>query len=507
MQASLSGVATVAALRMIEPTLAGHRIFVNGHTNIGIGGGEFYYDSTDTTTADDGGWTIVTAGGARWKRYRPTGIYLDDFGLLPEGEIDGPLTRAVATAALNRISTVWVPASKTGWYTIAGGLTFAIPAFDLHIRGADDSTGLYTTRLIHSSNNTAITFTSAGDLFNCASISGFRVIGNKSTSAIFVEFQDAWGCSMSNMYASGYTTSPGWIRLHNRTRWTEGFMLNNIQSRGNLRMMTLKRSYVTGGTSSFMGMKWRNVWHQFGVGNSYILNISAPDAASAVGVYNADLEFGGWFEAGGGHRCIRVAENGSFVDSKIKSKLDGYGGLISGSDLYTVAQESTGVVDISAEMYNQQGLAADVSATATGGLLGGFKHALACDSLYATANGRNLVHVRGATFRWQQSGTSDKTLTIINLPCFSSFTATLSVFGTNSEFSETYKINTHGYNNLARVTPTAGSNQSSNFKLRVLGGGTGGNYSVGNGGRIDWLHLSATQDVNIHSATLTITMD
>jgi hypothetical protein len=33
-----------------------------------VGGGEFYYDPNDTTSADDDIFVFVTAGGKRWKR-------------------------------------------------------------------------------------------------------------------------------------------------------------------------------------------------------------------------------------------------------------------------------------------------------------------------------------------------------------------------------------------------------------------------------------------------------
>lgn len=65
----------LTALRSIEPTSSGQNISVVAHSPgwaamVGVpsGGGEFYYDPNDTTSPDDGGHTIVTALGARWKR-------------------------------------------------------------------------------------------------------------------------------------------------------------------------------------------------------------------------------------------------------------------------------------------------------------------------------------------------------------------------------------------------------------------------------------------------------
>lgn len=65
---TVKSVDDVSALRATEPFYDGQQIELLGHTTAGIGGGVFYYDAADTTTADDNGVTIVTAGGKRWKR-------------------------------------------------------------------------------------------------------------------------------------------------------------------------------------------------------------------------------------------------------------------------------------------------------------------------------------------------------------------------------------------------------------------------------------------------------
>lgn len=61
-------VATIADLRGIEPAQDGQQISLLGHTLAGIGAGEFYYDASDTTSADNNGTIVVTAGLKRWKR-------------------------------------------------------------------------------------------------------------------------------------------------------------------------------------------------------------------------------------------------------------------------------------------------------------------------------------------------------------------------------------------------------------------------------------------------------
>lgn len=61
-------VSTVANMRLTEPSIDGQQITLLGHTLAGIGGGTFYHDESDTSSADNNGTVIVTAGGKRWKR-------------------------------------------------------------------------------------------------------------------------------------------------------------------------------------------------------------------------------------------------------------------------------------------------------------------------------------------------------------------------------------------------------------------------------------------------------
>lgn len=85
---SVSGVSridTVADLRNEEPTSDGQSIFLVGHTNQGLGGGEFYFDASDTTSTDNIGTIIVTTGGARWKREYSGPVDVTWFGAIGDG--------------------------------------------------------------------------------------------------------------------------------------------------------------------------------------------------------------------------------------------------------------------------------------------------------------------------------------------------------------------------------------------------------------------------------------
>lgn len=65
----------IPTLRTIEPTSTGQKIQVMSYRSgwaaeagAPVGGGEFYYDKNDTTSADDDIFVFVTPKGARWKR-------------------------------------------------------------------------------------------------------------------------------------------------------------------------------------------------------------------------------------------------------------------------------------------------------------------------------------------------------------------------------------------------------------------------------------------------------
>lgn len=130
-------VATVTALRTTEPSYAGQVIMLLGHTTAGIGGGNFRYDATDTTTADDNGLTIVTSGGKRWKRILDDNgvISVDQFGDTSNSTVDhsaivqaaidyaGITDKAISftSGRIYNLSGVQLkPKSPTNWNSQAG---------------------------------------------------------------------------------------------------------------------------------------------------------------------------------------------------------------------------------------------------------------------------------------------------------------------------------------------------------------------------------------------------
>ncbi|MDM2850165.1 phage tailspike protein [Citrobacter sp. Cpo074] len=68
------GYSSVEGLRSIEPSTPNQQIMVNRYNDNDTdksGAGYFYYDSTDTTSVDDGALVVVTTDGKRWKRINP----------------------------------------------------------------------------------------------------------------------------------------------------------------------------------------------------------------------------------------------------------------------------------------------------------------------------------------------------------------------------------------------------------------------------------------------------
>lgn len=75
---------SVDTLRGVTPSFNKQEIMVSEHT-IGrgkAGGGVFWYDASDTSSADNNGHVIVTAGGARWKR-KEVEVRPEHFGFDP----------------------------------------------------------------------------------------------------------------------------------------------------------------------------------------------------------------------------------------------------------------------------------------------------------------------------------------------------------------------------------------------------------------------------------------
>ncbi|EFM88737.1 Uncharacterised protein [Actinobacillus pleuropneumoniae] len=93
---------SIEQLRTIEPTEHNQRILVKSYyAGTNIGGGEFYADLQDSTTADNAGTVVVTASGKRWKRIY-TNITPEAFGAVGDG-VTNDLTALKAASAFNSV--------------------------------------------------------------------------------------------------------------------------------------------------------------------------------------------------------------------------------------------------------------------------------------------------------------------------------------------------------------------------------------------------------------------
>lgn len=126
---SLLGINDLTKLRAFEPTYPGQIVnlvsvgidWTTKAASNPVGGGLFYFDNLDTTTADDGFLVIVTAGGSRWKRYgSDKNIYLewaglqegDDIAVFWQKAIDFSAAIAVAKGNIYQNPIIHLPGGR-----------------------------------------------------------------------------------------------------------------------------------------------------------------------------------------------------------------------------------------------------------------------------------------------------------------------------------------------------------------------------------------------------------
>ena len=171
---------SIAQLRALDKTKY-TRAFVTGYYTAGDGGGgQYWYDPADTTSADNGGALIVASDGGRWKLINIGVISVKQFGA--KGDWDG--TTGTDDTARIQVAVDWL-------YSVGGGElyfpegTYLVTSIarnfsasiSVNLRGAGKyatflkKTGATTTPVINWSADTGV-------LSTYADFSNFSIIGN-----------------------------------------------------------------------------------------------------------------------------------------------------------------------------------------------------------------------------------------------------------------------------------------------------------------------------------------
>lgn len=154
---------SIAALRALLKSSASQHAFVTGYyAALDGGGGMYWLDSADSTTADNGGSVIVATDGGRWKLAPSASYSIRQFGAAPSQ------TGAVNRAAI--LATIAAVQAQGGGAVRAPGGTYAVSAnIDLNpIAGI----GFHNIEIIGDGPSTIFDFTSA-----TAGTDGIGIIG------------------------------------------------------------------------------------------------------------------------------------------------------------------------------------------------------------------------------------------------------------------------------------------------------------------------------------------
>lgn len=121
---------TIANLRALDKTKY-TRAYVNGYHKAGDGGGgHFWYDPSDTSTADNAGTVIVASDGGRWKRIVGEKIDARAFGAIGDGTaLNSTALQAAIDACRALKKILYIP---TGTFMIERRL---LVGSDTHIEG------------------------------------------------------------------------------------------------------------------------------------------------------------------------------------------------------------------------------------------------------------------------------------------------------------------------------------------------------------------------------------
>lgn len=188
-------ITSINSLRLIDKTEVQY-VEVVGYYTAGDGGGGFYwYDSTDTISADNGGTIIVATDGGRWKLINTGVVSVKQFGAKSDGITN---SRLEIKAALNALDS-------------AGGGTITFPEGDYLISGDD---GLFNLKeldnnlqYVDTPNRVQMYFSDLNNLrlvFN-----GGRLVSDATTGGFTLVFDGCNNISIETIRMRGATVMSG----------------------------------------------------------------------------------------------------------------------------------------------------------------------------------------------------------------------------------------------------------------------------------------------------------
>lgn len=210
----------VAALRALTSSMLATQVILTQNWIAGDGGGTFRYDSTDTTTADNGGTVIVDSINRRWRRQVDGETHASWFGIIPETTATTDmLSRCQALAAAIAADPIQTPRRVIFRYGEIGLSAQWQITTPIYMIGQGDYGGAVNTLVL----TTGTTFKRIGATTGNACIrfyninfGGFGVqnvtITGGSNCQYAIDIDSCTGYVFTNVVALGGTVRCWWFR-------------------------------------------------------------------------------------------------------------------------------------------------------------------------------------------------------------------------------------------------------------------------------------------------------
>lgn len=223
-------VSSITELRALLKTSASKFAFVNGYYAAGDGGGgQYWLDVADTTSADNGGTIIVATDGGRWKLSRTSSVSVKQFGAKGDNIADDSVSiQAAITATRDELGgEIYFP---TGTYKY--GTTLVIPEdWPIQLSGV----GIDATILKYTGTSNAINMRrqTTGTVLK-SGVSNMRITGN-ALAIIGIDIYFGYSLYFRNVlidnFRTGVSVEQSWSihfdALHVTTCFEDGIFLSD----------------------------------------------------------------------------------------------------------------------------------------------------------------------------------------------------------------------------------------------------------------------------------------